>query len=93
MSTPDLFGYEPNDWRKEWSGMPEYDNRDLTTPVISATFHFASQEDYERFLRVVTETLYGGQRVFDGRQRKEHKTTWFPPLPSRSTFEYVKSDD
>lgn len=88
----DLFGYEPNDWRKEYVGMPEYDNRDLTTPAISATFHFASQEDYEAFMRVVSDALYAGGRVFDGRQRKEHKTTWYPPLPSRSAFLYVEDD-
>lgn len=88
----DLFGYEPNDWREEWVGMPAYDNQDLTEPLVSATFHFATQEDFERFQRVVSEYLYAGGKVFDGRQRKERKTAWFPPLPSRSAFVWVEDD-
>lgn len=89
----DLFGYEENDWRDEWVDMPEYDNRDLTTPAISATFHFASLEDFEKFQLVISEHLYGGGKVFDGRQRKERKTAWWPQLPSRSAYMWVERDE
>jgi hypothetical protein len=93
-NTPlDLFGDTGVDaWQSEWDGMPEYDNRDLTKSEVVVTLHFASTEDYERFEALLREHLYAGRRPFDGRQRKDAKTAWWPPLPKGSDFVWVSDE-
>lgn len=85
----DLFGEGGVDGRAEWTGMPEYDNADLNVPAISVRFNFPSLADYEHFCAVVSRELYGGARLFDGRQEKASKTTWYPRIPRGSDFVYA----
>ena len=73
----------------EWVGMPEYNNINLPKPVITATFKFASKEDYLKFKELVQEHIYNGDRVFDGMQRKDKKQAWFPHKEKGSRYKYV----
>lgn len=68
--------------------MPEYNNVNLPEPFITATFKFRNQEDYDTFHALVKKYIYGGAKVFDGMQRKDKKTAWFPLLEKASNYEY-----
>ena len=84
-----LFGeIETNDWKKEWVGMPEYNNVEAIPPAITATFKFRSAEDFELFKELLREHLYNGEKVFDGMQRKDVKSTWFPLKEKAKKYRY-----
>ena len=68
--------------------MPEYNNVNLPEPFITATFKFRNQEDFDNFNALIKEHLYGGAKVFDGMQRKDKKTAWYPLLEKASNYEY-----
>ena len=72
----------------DYLGMPEYNNLKQPEPEITATFKFRSQEDYDNFHLLVKEYLYEGKKVFDGMQKKESKTTWFPLKEKASNYRY-----
>lgn len=87
----DLFGnVEPDahDWTKEWIGMPEFNNPKPLPPEITATFKFRNKEDFDLFVAHVKDHLYGGVRVFDGKQKLNEYSAWFPlyPRPSESVY-------
>ena len=88
----DLFGIDPkdleNDWRDHWKDMPEYDNEWEEEPECIAVFKFKTREDYEAFKELVKKHLYNGERVFDGMQRKDRKTTWYPAKEKASKYRY-----
>lgn len=77
-----------NDWQKEWVGMPEYNNEERKPPVITATFKFRSEEDFELFNKTIKEHLYNGEKPFDGMQRKDVKSTWFPLTEKANKYTY-----
>lgn len=87
---PSLFddNVDVNDWREEWTGMPEYNNHEQDEPFITATFKFRSDEDFLLFNKLIKEHLYNGERPFDGMQRKDVKSTWFPLKDKPSKFVY-----
>ena len=62
----DLFGYEEFDWRKEWQGMPEFFQEDLT-PFRVINIRFRSEEYVQEFAKLV-------EQVITPRQ----KALWFP---------------
>jgi hypothetical protein len=62
----DLFGYEEFDWRKEWHGMPEFFQEDLT-PFRVINIRFRNEEDVQEFAKLV-------EQVITPRQ----KALWFP---------------
>jgi hypothetical protein len=82
MNNTDLFGNEvktdTNNWENEWVGMPEYNNYEQKPPFITATFKFRNQQDFDKFYKFVKENLYNNEKPFDGMQRKDVKSTWFP---------------
>lgn len=80
-----------NDWKKEWVGMPEYNNVRQEDPYITATFKFKNQEDFDKFNKLIKEHLYNGEKVFDGMQRKEVKSTWYP-LPIKAN-KFIYTDE
>lgn len=88
----DLFGIDTgeleNNWRDHWKDMPEYDNEWEEEPECIAVFKFKTKDDYEVFKDFVKEHLYNGDRVFDGMQRKDRKTAWFPPKEKASKYRY-----
>ncbi len=77
-----------NDPEKEWEGMPEYNNVNTPPPAVEVLFRFRTVADFEEFHEFVKEQLYGGQRVFDGMQRKDKKSTWFPLKEKAGGFKY-----
>jgi hypothetical protein len=78
-NTLNLFEEENiNDWKKEWVGMPDYNNIKQEDPFITATFKFRNQEDFDEFNKLIKKHLYNQEKVFDGMQRKDVKSTWYP---------------
>ena len=84
-----LFGeIEGNEWKKEWVGMPEYNNVEAIPPAITATFKFRSVSDFETFNALIKKHLYKGEKPFDGMQRKDVKSTWFPLKEKAKNYRY-----
>lgn len=82
---------DTEEWQKNeqlYFDMPEYNNIDMPKPVIEAVFRFRSQEDFDRFHALIKEHLFDGQRVFDGMQKKDKKSAWYPLLEKPSKYEY-----
>lgn len=89
MGNEKLFDVETNDPKKEWVGMPEYNNKVAKEPMITATFKFRNQADFDEFNRLLRCYVYGGAKVFDGMQRKTVKSTWFPLKEKASGYRYL----
>jgi hypothetical protein len=62
----DLFGYEKFNWRKEWEGMPEFLQEDLT-PYRVLNVRFRNEEDVQEFTRLMEQVITPKQ-----------KALWFP---------------
>ena len=77
-----------NKVEEHWVGMPEYNNIKIPEPAIVVTFKFRNQEDYDNFHAVVKKELYDGKKVFDGMQRKDKKTAWYPLNEKASKYKY-----
>jgi hypothetical protein len=77
-----LFEDFQNEWQKEWVDMPEYNNSKPIPPEIIATFKFRSKEDFDFFIEKVKIILFNNKRVFDGKQKKNEYSAWYP-LDSR----------
>ena len=77
-----------NDWREHYVGMPEYNNTKEPEPFIVATFKFKNQNDFDEFNKLIKQHLYDGQKVFDGMQRKEAKSAWYPLRDKPSKYRF-----
>lgn len=77
-----------NNLNEHWQNMPEYDNVNQPEPVITATFKFRNEEDYNEFNKLIKEYVYKCNKVFDGTQRKDKKQAWFPLKEKASKYEY-----
>lgn len=75
--------------RGEWNDMPEYDNIEEEPPVVTATFKFKTEEDYKKFKELVQKYIYNGERVFDGMQRLDKKTAWYPHKDKSGKYIYT----
>ena len=84
---------EESIWQKEWSGMPEYNNIEIDKPLITATFKFKTEKEFELFNELIKEHLYNGEKPFDGMQRKNVKSTWFPLKQKMSKSIYVDESE
>lgn len=90
----DLFGNEEKvdqnkDWKKEWEGMPSYNNEKLKEPFITATFKFRNQEDFDKFNNFLKDELYKEKKIFDGMQSKTKKSTWYPLNEKGSKYKVI----
>ena len=83
-----LFNENDNDWKVEWVDMPDYNNVPEVKPFTTATFKFRNQEDFDTFLYLIKKHLYSGEKPFDGMQRKDKKSTWFPLKEKASKYRY-----
>ena len=83
-----LFGEQENHWQEEWKDMPEYNNVESIPPFITALFKFRNQKDFEMFKEVLKKHLYNGEKVFDGMQRTNIKSTWFPLKEKANKYRY-----
>lgn len=79
---------EINTCKEEYINMPEYNNIKEPKPEIIATFKFKNKEDYDEFHKLIKKYLYDGKKVFDGMQRKDRKTTWYPLKEKASKYIY-----
>lgn len=77
-----------NDWKDHYKEMPEYNNKVQDEPFIVVTFKFRNQEDFEEFNSLIKKHLYDGEKVFDGMQRKDKKSAWYPLNKKASKFRY-----
>jgi hypothetical protein len=84
-SLAEFIGLEDNvpEWKKEWVGMPEYEQKDNPT-YKSIQIHFRCAEDYEEFAKLIQQPL-----------TKKTKSTWFPRLDrtANSLMRWIESDD
>jgi hypothetical protein len=64
MSQQHLF--ESQGWEKEWQGMPEFNNVDLS-PYDQLIINFASKADRDAFSKLIGQTL-----------TKNTQSVWFP---------------
>ena len=78
-----------NIWKEHYIDMPEYNNIKQDKPFIEATFKFRNQEDFELFNKLIKEHLYNGEKVFDGMQRKDKKSAWFPLNEKASKYKFI----
>ena len=76
----------------DYTGMPEYENTKQPEPKITATFKFRCQEDYDKFHDLVKYHIYDGEKVFDGMQRIEKKSAWFPLKEKGSNYRYTSTE-
>lgn len=83
----------PKDWEKEWIDMPEYINEKVLIPKITATFKFRNKEDFDLFMEVVKTNLYDNKRVFDGKQKLNEYTAWYPLDSRPSEHIYIVNDE
>ena len=74
--------------KKEWEGMPEYNNINEPPPIIIATFKFKTENDFLKFKGLVQRYLYGGKKVFDGMQTAEVKNAWYPHKEKSNKYLY-----
>ena len=74
---------------REWQDMPEYNNVNEPPPLITATFKFKSEQDFLKFKDLIQEHVYDGEKVFDGMQKIEEKTAWYPHKKKASKYEYI----
>jgi hypothetical protein len=67
VSEETLFGLsEFTDWEKEWAGMPEFSQQDLT-PLRVINVRFKSENDVRQFAELIGQTITPKQ-----------KALWFP---------------
>lgn len=59
---------EEKEWKKEWVGMPEYEQEDNPT-YKTISMHFRNKEDYEEFAKLIEQPL-----------TMKTKSTWYPRL-------------
>lgn len=83
---------EANNIDDLYIGMPEYNNHNQEAPVITATFKFRTEEDYEEFKELIKQHIYNGVKPFDGMQRKEKKQAWYPHKEKASKYVYVDGE-
>ena len=84
-----LFGYDDIfDADEHWVDMPEYNNKKESEPLITATFKFRNEDDFELFNQLLKDFVYKTNKVFDGMQRKDKKQAWFPLKEKASNYEY-----
>lgn len=72
-----------------WKAMPEYDNVDQTKVAKQVTFKFETEAHYDEFISRFQAEFFDGHRVFNGRQKKDSKTGWWPRREKDSNWEYV----
>ena len=77
------------EWQEHYIGMPEYNNIKEPEPLITATFKFKNEKDFSNFKDLVQKYIYNGVKVFDGMQRKEKKSAWYPHKEKSSKYEYL----
>lgn len=77
---------------KEWIYMPEYNNVDEPEALITATYKFRNEFDYEQFKELAKKYIYNDEKMFDGTQLKNKKQAWYPLKEKVSSHRYISSN-
>lgn len=93
-----LFDFEEENnynWKDEWVDMPEYNNKKTSPPEITATFKFRNKTDFDFFMEIVKSKLFDNKRVFDGKQKKNEYSAWFPldSRPSENVYVVKENEE
>ena len=56
-------------WKEHWVGMPEYNNVKQPEPLITATFKFQNEKDYEEFKALAKKTGSKALAAWIGRKK------------------------
>ena len=67
---PDQYG---NVWQEEWKNMPEFVQEDLTS-FKKVIVHFRNQQDFEKFEKLIGQTLKKNGMCI---------STWYPKMEKR----------
>ena len=51
------------DWKKDWEGMPEFENKNLE-PFKTVTVHFRNKEDYDQFRKLMDQNMTPEEAVW-----------------------------
>lgn len=71
---------------KEWRGMPEFTVQHEPKPETTATFKFASEEDYREFEKKLLDAgIFENSKIFS---RKSNREAWYPQKSRSTHFEY-----
>jgi hypothetical protein len=62
----DFFDIPQEEWEKEWEGMPEFVQKDLS-PQKSLIVHFSSYQDLEKFSQLIGQSI-----------TRKTRSIWFP---------------
>jgi len=46
----------PEDWKQDWEGMPEFENKNLE-PFKTVTVHFRNASDYQQFCQLMDQNM------------------------------------
>lgn len=76
----DIFGVQEI-WEKEWQGMPEFVQKDLT-PFKSIYVHFKRKEDIDRFSKLVNQKI-----------TIDTKFIWYPKVKPTKLREKIYVDN
>lgn len=91
MKTKRLPSFEDLDgdkWQDHYKGMPEYNAVEQKPPEVTAVFKFETTKDFEKFNALLKKHIYKGEKPFDGMQRKDKKSTWFPLKPKANKYRF-----
>ena len=81
-----LVAIQENKIEDHWIDMPEYNNKKQPEPLITATFKFASEADFQLFNDLLKKHVYKTNKIFDGMQTKTKKQAWFPLKEKASKY-------
>lgn len=60
---------ENNDWKKEWQGMPEFEQTQTEKPFSQIIFRFANANDLKEFSKLINQPL-----------TDKTKSAWYPQI-------------
>lgn len=75
-----------------WEGMPEFTQHEEPDPVITATFKFRTEEDFDVFKKKVQKHIFNNTGPFRGEQSKDKKQAWFPLRELMKGYRVVSSN-
>ena len=73
--------------KREWQNMPEYNNVKDIEPLITVKIKFITKQDFDKFHELLKKHIYK-ERVFNGTQRNDVKSAWYPSKVDKKEFVY-----
>jgi len=76
-----------------WINMPEYNSSDKSKPLKIAIFKFRSEDDFNKFNRIIKKYLFVDDKLHWGSYKSNVKTIWYPPNITPSKYAYIDEKD